>query len=141
MPEGRETLFARGLHAGLEGVFEVAVHLLIPEMENSILHVLYQRGVITSGLDSKGIQRVYGLGKLLHSPEMKEIFGDDITFDLQGVLVKSETGVEDNLRNDVAHGLMNGEDFYRMHAVYFWWLTLHLLFRVLDVRDSQTEQQ
>lgn len=141
VPEGRETLYVRGLHAGLEGEFEVAVHLLIPEMENSIRHVLSQRGVITSGLDSKGIQKVYGLGKLLNLPEMKEIFGEDITFDLQGLLVRSETGVGDNLRNDVAHGLMNSEDFYRTHAVYLWWLTLHLLFRVLHARESQTEQQ
>ena len=141
VPEGRETLYVRGLHTGLEGNFEVAVHLLVPEMENSIRHVLSQRGVITSGLDSKGIQNVYGLGKLLHRPEMKEIFGEDITFDLQGLLVKSKTGVGDNLRNEVAHGLMNAEDFYRTHAVYLWWLTLHLLCRVLEVRDSQTEQQ
>ena len=140
VPEGRETLYVRGLHAGLEGEFEVAVHLLVPEMENSIRHVLSKRGVITSGLDSKGIQKVYGLGKLLHRPEMKAIFGDDITFDLQGLLVKSETGVGDNLRNDVAHGLMNEEDFYRAHAVYLWWLTLHLLYCFAQLSQSITEQ-
>ena len=99
VPEGRETQYVRGLHAGLEGDFEIAVPLLIPEVENSIRHVLSLRGVVTSGLDSKGIQRVYGLGKLLHRPELKKILGNDIAFDLQGLLVKSETGVGDNLRN------------------------------------------
>lgn len=140
VPEGREESFIRGLYAGLESEFKVAVPLLVPEMENSIRHVLSQSGVITSGLDSKGIQKVYGLGKLLNLPEMKEIFGEDITFDLQGLLVRSKTGVGDNLRNDFAHGLMNAEDFNRTHAVYLWWLMLHLLVRFQIARDSRADQ-
>ena len=138
VPEGRESLYARGLHAGLEGDLVVAVHLLTPQLENSIRHVLTQHGVITSSLD-KGIQKEHLLGSMLCRCEMEKIFGEDITFDLQGLLVKSETGVGDNLRNEVAHGLMDGSDFYRTHAIYLWWLTLHLLFRILLARESQTE--
>ena len=140
VPEGRESLYARGLHAGLEGDFVVAVHLLTPQLENSIRHVLTQHGVITSGLD-KGIQDVHLLGNMLYRPEMKDIFGEDITFDLQGLLVKSETGVGDNLRNEVAHGLMDGRDFYKTHATYLWWLALHLLCCILLARESQAEEQ
>lgn len=139
VPEGRELLYARGLHAGLEGDFVLAVHVLVPQLENSIRHVLTQHGVITSSLD-KGIQKEHLLGSMLNRCEMKKIFSEDITFDLQGLLVKSDTGVGDNLRNDVAHGLMNGEDFYRTHAVYLWWLTLHLLFRICLAHEPLTEQ-
>ena len=140
VPEGRESLFARGLHAGLEGEFVVAVHLLVPQLENSVRHVLTQHGLITSSLD-KGIQEVHLLGSMLCRPEMDDIFGEDITFDLKGLLVKSDTGVGDNLRNKVAHGLMDGIDFSRTDAAYLWWLTLHLLFRICLAREPLTEQQ
>ena len=83
---------------------------------------------------------VYGLGKLLHHPELKKILGNDIAFDLQGLLVKSETGVGDNLRNRMAHGLMDDKDFFRTDAIYLWWLALHLLVRFQIARDSRVGQ-
>ena len=136
VPEGTEGLYARGLHAGVEGDFVVATHLLIPQLENSIRHVLAQRGLITSGLDSEGIQDVHLLGNMLYRPEMKVVFGENLTFDLQGLLVERFGA---NLRNKVAHGLMPHEAFFSPDAIYLWWLTLHLLCRILLARESQTE--
>lgn len=137
VPEGREILYASGLHAGLEGDYVVATHLLIPQLENSIRHVLSERGVITSHLDSAGIQDVHLLGSMLYRPEIECIFGKDMTFDLQGLLVERSG---DNLRNRVAHGLMDGIDFSRTDAAYLWWLTLHLLFRICLAHEPLTEQ-
>ena len=138
VPEGTEGLYARGLHAGVEGDFVVATHLLIPQLENSIRHVLAQRGLITSGLDSEGIQDAHLLGNMLYRPEMKEIFGEDLTFDLQGLLLERFGA---NLRNQVAHGLANYQTFFAPDAIYLWWLALHLLFRVLEASESQTKQE
>ena len=138
VPEGRETAYTRGLHAGLEGDFLVATQLLIPQLENSVRYVLEHRGAITSGLKSKGIQDVDLLGTLLRRPEVEEVFGEDITFDLQGLLTER---FGDNLRNRVAHGLMNDEDFLRTDAIYLWWLSLHLLVRFQIARESQTDQR
>lgn len=138
VPEGTEGLYARGLHAGVEGDFVVATHLLIPQLENSIRHVLAQRGLITSGLDSEGIQDAHLLGNMLYRLEMKEIFGEDLTFDLQGLLWERFGA---NLRNQVAHGLANYQTFFAPDAIYLWWLTLHLLFRVLEASESQTKQE
>ena len=136
VPMGREVLYARGLHAGLEGDFVVAAHLLIPQMENSIRHVLTQHGVITSGLEPKGIQDVHLLKSLLDCPEVEKILGEDLTFDLQGLLLER---LGDNLRNRVAHGLMEVKDFFRTDAIYLWWLTLHMLVCFQIARASQTE--
>ena len=136
VPMGREALYARGLHAGLEGDFVVAAHLLIPQMENSIRYVLTQHGVITSGLEPKGIQDVHLLKSLLDHPEVEKILGEDLTFDLQGLLLER---FGDNLRNRVAHGLMEVKDFFRTDAIYLWWLTLHLLVCFQIARESQTE--
>lgn len=136
VPEGREGLYARGLHAGLEGDFVVATHLLIPQLENSIRHVLAQNGVITSGLDDEGIQDVHLLGKMLYRSEMKEFFGTDITFDLQGLLLERFGA---NLRNLTAHGLMHHEAFFAPDAIYLWWMTLHLLCSITLVNKAQNE--
>src|ERR1035441_2701303 len=42
IPPGHEGLFLRGLHAGITGDLLVALHLLIPQIENSIRYVLSQ---------------------------------------------------------------------------------------------------
>ena len=109
IPDGREQIYAQGLHAGMEGDFLVAAHLLIPQFENSICHVLAQRGVITSGINPNGIQNEHSLNTTLYLPEMYDVFGEDITFDLQGLLTERFGA---NLRNQLAHGLMSHDVFY-----------------------------
>ena len=123
IPAGRELIYAQGLHAGMEGDFLVAVHLLIPQLENSIRYVLKQNGVTTSGIDSKGVQDERSLNTTLYLPEMQEIFGEDITFDLQGLLVER---FGNNLRNRMAHGLMPHDTFYSVQVIYLWGLILRL---------------
>lgn len=123
VPQGREAIYATGLHAGLTGDLLVAVHLLIPQLEHSIRHVLAGRGVITSGLDARGIQDERNLNTLLYLPAMRPIFGDDITLDLQGLLVERHGS---NLRNRLAHGLLHHDEFFSPRVLYLWWLTLRL---------------
>ena len=143
IPTGRELIYAQGLHAGMEGDFLVAAQLLIPQLENSIRHVLTQHGVITSGIDSKGIQDEHSLNTTLYLPEMHEIFGEDITFDFQGLLVE-RFGY--NLRNRMAHGLMSYDAFYSVPVIYLWWLTLRLccwpiLMRIEENQANQTKDK
>jgi hypothetical protein len=56
VPEGHEGIYARGLFAGFKGDFLTATHLLVPQFESSIRHVLSQCGVVVSKLDRFGIQ-------------------------------------------------------------------------------------
>lgn len=121
--EGREEIFAQGLQAGLTGDYLTAAHLLIPQVENSIRHLLEQRGVTVSRLDDQGIQDERHLNDLLYCPEVEEIFGEDTAFDLRGLLVERYGS---NLRNRVAHGLISSDGFYSVEVPYFWWITLRL---------------
>ena len=123
VPRGREYLFARGLHAGLTGDPVTAVHLLCPQVEHSVRTILERRGAAVSGLDEQGVQKMHLLDANLNKPKLAEILGEDIVFDLQGLLVK-EFG--SNLRNRVAHGLMEHGEFYSWNALYLWWLVLRL---------------
>jgi hypothetical protein len=123
IPTGREHLFAKGLYAGLDGDFLTSTHILIPQIENSIRHLLWQKGVITSGLDDNGIQNEHNLNSTLYRSEVATIFDENTLFDLQCLLVEHSGS---NLRNRMAHGLINDDEFSHPIMTYLWWLALRL---------------
>jgi hypothetical protein len=123
VPPGREYLYARGLHAGLNGDLVTAVHLLCPQVEHSVRVILERCDVRVSGLDDERVQEMHLLKANLNKPELTQILGEDIVFDLQGLLVEP---FGYNLRNRVAHGLMGIGEFYSLDALYLWWLVLRL---------------
>jgi Domain of unknown function (DUF4209) len=129
VPPGREGIYAKGLHSGLMGDFLIAGHLLIPQLENSIRHLLYRMGLPASGLTSAGIQDERGLTQTLKDPEFVEplerLVGKDMMFDLRGVLIDRHGA---NLRNEMAHGLLNTRGFNNYMFCYLWWLVLRLCF-------------
>jgi len=120
---GRERSFARGLHAGLKGDFLLSTHLLIPQVENSIRFILEQHGVVTSYLNAEGIQDEKDINALLYTPELQDILGEDMLFDLQCILVER---VGSNMRNRMAHGLLPDLYFSVPQAQYVWWIVLKL---------------
>jgi Domain of unknown function (DUF4209) len=123
VPQGRERLYARGFLAGLNGEWDVAVHLLIPQMENSLRHVLREKGYFSANLSSKMIEDDFNLIKILDLSEMENILGEDLFFDLKGLLVER---MGSNLRNEVCHGLMDVDDFRNPLMAYLWWVVLYL---------------
>lgn len=137
VPENREHIYAQGLLKGLEGDFLSAAHLLIPQIENSMRHILRGKGVITSGIDSNGIQDERSLNDTLYHPEINEVFGHDIVFDLQGILVERFGA---NLRNRMAHGLMDYTSFFSIHVSYLWALTLRLCCWPLIIHKYQDKK-
>ena len=123
VPPGREAIFAQGLLAGLQGDYLTSLHLLIPQIENSIRYHLNKNGIITSGLNSDGIQEEFDLNKLLDMPETSKIFHEDLLFGLKGTLT-SRYGR--NFRNLLAHGLLDYNNFFSYDAAYVWWLILKI---------------
>lgn len=125
IPEGREFIVTRGLHAGLTGDFLTATHFLIQQIEESVRFMLIRCGIVPSSFTDKGIQDEYNLNKLLKdekfTAKLNGIFGEDFIFDLRCLLVERFGA---NLRNDMAHGLIEHNLFYSYAAIYFWWLTL-----------------
>ncbi len=135
VPPGREPIFAQGLLSGLQGDFVTSLHLLLPQVENSIRYVLSANGIITSGLNSEGIQEEFDLNRLLQMPETSQIFEEDLIFGLKGTLISRAGG---NFRNRLAHGLLDYDHFLTYDAVYVWWLILKLCcIPVLVTQESQ----
>jgi hypothetical protein len=141
VPPGREYLFAKGLYAGLIGDFFTSTHILIPQIENSIRYLLQEhQGVRTSGLDNNGIQEERRLTTTLDPskcPEITSIFDEDTLFDLQGLLVEDSGS---NLRNRVAHGLIDDNGFFSPLMSYLWCLTLRLCYLPILRHQQKVEQ-
>jgi hypothetical protein len=123
VPSGRETSFARGLAAGLRGDYELSTVILIPQFEHAARELFVRNGIVTATLPSKGAQNEYNLNQLLEHPRAAELFGADLVYDLR-VLLTEKAGA--NLRNDIAHGLL--DDGGKVGAkIYFWWTCLRFV--------------
>lgn len=123
IPEGREYIYAQGLHAGMDGDFVTTMSLLVPQFENSVRFLLEKRGLPTSSLNSEGIQQEYDLNTTLRMPETEKIFGGDLTFTLRSLLIERDGA---NIRNRMAHGLMSHGEFYSSDCIYLWSMILRL---------------
>lgn len=137
VPTGRENLFVKGLYAGLTGDFFTSTHILIPQIENSIRYLLWQRGVITSGLDNSGVQNEHNLNSTLYRPETASVFDENTLFDLKCLLVEHSGS---NLRNRMAHGLISDNEFLSPLMSYLWWLTLRLCCLPILINQQKVEQ-
>ncbi|MEH2069566.1 MAG: DUF4209 domain-containing protein [Nostoc sp.] len=127
VPPGREQQFAKGLYAGLTGDFFTSTHILIPQIENSVRYLLRKHGALPSKIDiDKGIEDERDLNTTLfprNYPQINLIFDEDTLFDLQGLLIER---LGSNLRNRMAHGLINDGEFNSPIMSYLWWVTLRL---------------
>jgi hypothetical protein len=139
IPPDHAEIFLRGLHAGFHGDFIVAVHLLVPQVENSLRYVLEEHGVDVSNLQSDGTQPVKILGALLGMEETKKMLGTALHFEVRGHLIE-KTGYD--FRNKVAHGFVSEYDCHSNAALSCWWLVLRLSlhFAVTGGQDYKDEE-
>ena len=124
VPIGREVLFGKALAAGFNRDFAAAIHLLTPQIENMVRFHLKSAGVRTTHLDQNGIETENGLSALIDIPESESIFGADITYEIRSMFC-DQFGA--NLRNNVAHGLLDDRQSYSIESIYGWWLGLKLV--------------
>ena len=123
VPLDRVNLFGKALFAGYDGDFITALHLLIPQIENLVRVHLKQKGAQTSNLDKNGIETENGLSTIMELPEAIQVFGENIHFELKSLLCDANGP---NLRNELAHGLLDEDKCNSSFVVYVWWLALRL---------------
>jgi len=123
VPKGRADLVGKALFAGYERDFVTALHLLTPQIENLVRVHLKQAGAKTTNLDKDGIENENGMSTLVDMPEVEQVFGKDLTFELRSLFCDA---FGPNLRNEVAHGLLDADECHSAFAIYAWWLTLRL---------------
>jgi hypothetical protein len=129
VPRGRERLFGKALYAGYDRDFTVAMHLLLPQIEHMVRFHLKSAGVKTTNLNIDGIENENGLSTLMDLAETKKVFGEDLSFEIKALLCDS---LGPNLRNELAHGLLDDDSFHSTHAIYAWWMGLRLVFHTFQ---------
>ncbi len=124
VPPGHTGLWARGLWHGLSHDFPSAISMLVPQVEQLVRVYLKARGIFTIIVDENGVEMEKGLNTLLEMPESSQLLGPDLTLELRALLCEQ---LGPNLRNDLAHGLLNDPRSWSVAAVYAWWLCLRLV--------------
>ena len=125
VPPERAGLWGKALFAGYERDFVIAAHLLIPQIEHLVRVHLKLAGAMTTNIDKDGTQTENGLSTLLDLPEAEQVFGKNLTFELKALLCDA---LGPNLRNELAHGLLDEEGCNSPFVIYAWWLALWLTF-------------
>jgi hypothetical protein len=125
VPKGREHLFGKALFAGYDRDFVAALHVLVPQVENLVRHHLKAVGAKTTTLSLDGIENEIGLSALMELPEVQQVFGENLAFEIRALFCDA---FGPNLRNELAHGLLDDEACYSIHSIYAWWFALRLIF-------------
>lgn len=125
VPTDRKQLMGRALFAGYDNDFVAALHILVPQIEHMVRWHLKAAGVKTTTLDKDGIENENGLSTLMDVPEVAQIFGEDLSFELKALFCDS---FGPNLRNELAHGLLTEKECQSTYAIYAWWLGIKVVF-------------
>lgn len=126
VPRARVDVVSQALHAGWQGDWVQALHILVPQFEHMVRVALQAHGAVTTTHDPDGLDTEIGLAKLVERPQMLEGFGEDLTFTIRAMLCEQ---LGPNLRNDIAHGLAGRAQCEGPAGVYVWWLILSLIIR------------
>ena len=101
IPEGRKESYTKGLMFGFSGDFLTALSILIPQIE--------------------GIEEIKSMHAVLELEGVKESLDEDLIFALNTIFC-SKFGF--NMRNNVAHGMLDDQAFQSFKALYIWWFAL-----------------
>ncbi len=138
VPEGHETLWGDGLALGLGGNYGAAVSVLVPQLEQVVRVMLRRNDVHTLFVDEHGVESEKSLNALLDMTETEEIFGTGMVMEMKAMLVVQGGP---NLRNDVAHGLLDDNSAWSYSALYMWWFCLRLVtWPVIEMMDRARTQ-
>lgn len=101
-----------GLDAYFTKNYITSIHLIIPQFEHSIRKILESSGGNVL-IEKNGVFQLKTLEHLLNEPIIKDIFGTDWCYYFKALFTDKRAW---NLRNDLAHGMMNIEEFSKQNA-------------------------
>jgi hypothetical protein len=126
VPRDMVVTYGRGFLRFFQGDFTSGLYILTPLLENSLRHVLKNRGHdVTNFDDSTKTQQDRTISVLFEQmrEELDSIFGPAITTDIENVFLRKPGPY---LRHSLAHGLLSDGAPYGADAIYGCWLLFHL---------------
>ncbi len=128
--EDSRAILGRGIKAYLEGDSLVAIHVLMPQIENAIRTLVENTGGTVLKPNQFGGMDTKTFNELLRHEKLSAVFGDDVPLYLR-VLFTDRRGV--NLRNRVFHGIAPASTFNLTFAD----MVVHSLLILAQVRKKE----
>ena len=125
IPQNRKEAYLKGLMAGFSDDFLTALHILIPQVENSLRELAVICGEPVYNLNENGIEELKTMHAVLELDGIKETLDEDFLLSLKTVFC-SKFGL--NMRNKIAHGLFYDNQFRSYDALYTWWFILKICY-------------
>jgi hypothetical protein len=121
VPQLQAPLYALGFARFFQGDFASAAHLLIPQLEPSLRHILKAHGADPTKRRDDATEEDRSLNAIIsnHRAELKDILGAPLLEELDRVF-NIQPGPA--LRHDVAHGQMSAGQCYSPDVIYACWL-------------------
>lgn len=126
VPANRRATFAKGLLNFFQGDAHGALYILVPQLENSLRHVLKMHGHDVTKSNSKDdTQEDRTISSLYEHmrEEMESIFGAALVADIDRVFLRKSGPY---IRHKVAHGLLGDFEPHSADAIYGCWLIYRL---------------
>lgn len=124
VPNNRKKLMSKALFLGMNQDFTGSVHLLSPQFENLIREIFRNAGISTTIIDKNHVEQEKGLSTLMNMDEAKSLFDESLLFEIKCIFTDSQGF---NLRNDIAHGLVDDDHIYQDAYIYAWAMTIRLI--------------
>ncbi|MFH1397236.1 MAG: DUF4209 domain-containing protein [Candidatus Omnitrophota bacterium] len=124
VPKDRVDIYERAIIAGFESDLLLFVHLIIPQLENSVRLIFGMNKIKITSVLSSGVQREKDMNELLNDPSAEQIFGKDLLWEMRSLLIEQ---AGPNMRNRVCHGLADSNDLNGASSIFLLWLTLYLI--------------
>lgn len=133
--DDKKEIIRLGLKAYFDKSYIIAIHLLIPQIEEAI-RVLFEKNNLSIMKPSRdgGEFNLRLLDELLRDPLLINIFGENVVFYFR-VLLTDKRGL--NLRNEVCHGLVSSDAFHVDIANRI----LHIILCLALVREQVEEKE
>lgn len=125
VPPGHESIFALGFARMIQGDMVTAAHTLIPQLENSLRHILNNRGSNTVKFNIDLTQEDQSLSQMYSNrkEELEQVLGPNITYAIH-LLFNLKGGPM--LRHEMAHGKLTAGQCYSSACIYACWLIFHI---------------
>lgn len=133
-----ELLIVEGLYYGFNKDFIASTHVLIPQIENILREILMSNKQTLYLIEKNGKDVVKGINTIL-SEQYREILWKDISPNLYmefKTLLDDEKGGL-NLRNLLAHGLLQYDNFKSVYTIYLWWIIFRWFFIVYTINNKK----
>lgn len=125
VPEDRADIFRSAILMAFKGEYYEAIHILAPQTENMFRMLAKELGGLTVTLETDGTSKEKVLTSIFDLPELIDSYDNDILFLFKGLL-NEQAGA--NIRNEIAHGIMNPYRANSGASLYFICAIIKLLF-------------